>query len=255
MARLADRGLPPLHHLGRIDSPPPIWREARARLEHARLLRDPVLLGDGLPRGDGRPLLLVPGFMGSDASLATMSEWLRRLGYHVEQSGLTFNVRDSETVLDALTPRVADLHDRHGRRVTLIGHSRGGLLAKVLADRHPGLVEHVVGLGSPFTDPFDLHPLTMVAVRVAQAANLVRFRRTSSVEIAFLRDLDAPARVPVTSIYSRSDGIVHWEACLRPDATCLEVDGSHTGLGVNREVYAVLARVLATHPRQRSAHG
>jgi pimeloyl-ACP methyl ester carboxylesterase len=227
-----------------MSAPPPVWLESRAPLEHARLRRDP-LFTDTVVRGDGRPVLLVPGFMGGDQSLATLRDWLLRLGYAAEVSGLTFNIRYSEAVLLTLTPRVAELSRRSRRRVTLVGHSRGGLLAKVLADRYPRLVRRVVGLGSPFADPFDVHPLTMAGVRMAQAVNLVRFGQGANAEVAFLRDLAAPPRVPLTSIYSRSDGIVHWEACLRPDATCLEVIGSHTGLGVNSEVYALLVRVLA----------
>jgi pimeloyl-ACP methyl ester carboxylesterase len=244
VARIDDDGLPPLHHLGRTSGPPPVWLETRAPLEHARLRRDPLFTGHGLPRGRGRPVLLVPGFMGGDRSLVTLRGWLLRLGYDVEQSGLAFNIRYSEAVLDTLAPRVADLSVRARRRVTIVGHSRGGLLAKVLADRYPRLVQRVVGLGSPFADPFDVHPLTMASVRLAQAVNLVRFGQSADAEAPFLRDLAAPARVPLTSIYSRSDGIVHWQACLRPDAICLEVAGSHTGLGVNQEVYALLARVL-----------
>jgi triacylglycerol lipase len=244
------RGLPPLRYFGRITTPPPVWLESRAPLELVRLLRDPLfaagdLLRGDLPRGDGRPVLLIPGFMGGDRSLDTLRDWLARLGYEVESSGLTFNIRYSEAVLRTLTPRMAGLFDRTGRRVTIIGHSRGGLLAKVLSDRHPGLVERVVGLGSPLADPFDVHPLTMASVRMAQAVNLLRYGQTGNAEIRFLSDLAAPARVPLTSIYSRSDGIVHWPACLRPDADCVEVIGSHTGLGVNPEVYALLARVLA----------
>jgi pimeloyl-ACP methyl ester carboxylesterase len=244
VARTDDGGLPPLRHLGRTNAPPPVWLETRAPLEQARLRRDPLFAGDAVPRGDGRPVLLVPGFMGGDRSLVTLREWLVRLGYQVEQSGLTFNIRYSEAVLLVLSPRLADLCVRAGRPVSIVGHSRGGLLGKVLADRYPRLVERVVGLGSPFADPFDVHPFTMATVRLAQAVNLVRFGQTASGEGRFLRDLAAPASVPLTSIYSRSDGIVHWEACLRPDATCLEVTGSHTGLGVNPEVYALLARVL-----------
>lgn len=249
--RFGDRGLPPLHYLGRITGPPPVWLESRAPLEHRRLRRDPVFAGDGLPRGGGRPVLLVPGFMGGDDSLATLRDWLLRLGYHVERSGLTFNIRYSEAVLDTLVPRVLALRGWLGRPVTLVGHSRGGLLAKVLAHRHPELVEQVVGLGSPLADPFDVHPITMAGVRLAQAVNAVWFGRSGSVERGFLADLAAPARVPLTSIYSRSDGIVHWEACLRPDATCLEVRSSHVGLAVNPTAYELLAGLLAARRRGR----
>jgi pimeloyl-ACP methyl ester carboxylesterase len=244
VARDDPRGLPPLTYLGRTSAPPPVWLETRAPLEHARLRRDPLYAGDEAPRGGGRPVLLVPGFMGGDRSMFTLREWLVRLDYDVEDSGLTFNIRYSEAVLRTLTPRLAHLFDRTRRRVTIVGHSRGGLLGKVLSHRHPRLVRRVVGLGSPLADPFDVHPLTMAGVRMAQVVNLVRFGQTGSAEVRFLRDLAAPARVPITSIYSRSDGIVHWPACLRPDANCLEVTGSHTGLGVNPEVYALLARVL-----------
>jgi hypothetical protein len=244
VARFADRGLPPLQYLGRVNAPPPVWLEARAPFEQLRLGRDPVFAGVGLPRGGGEPVLLVPGFMGGDSSLATLRDWLLRMGYHVEMSGLAFNIRYSEAVLHSLAVRVVDLYGWLGRPATIIGHSRGGLLAKVLAHRYPQLVEQVIGLGSPFAEPFDIHPLTMATVRIAQVVNAVRFGRTGSSERQFMHDLEAPAGVPLTSIYSRSDGIVHWEACLRPDATCLEVTSSHVGLAVNPEVYAILARAL-----------
>jgi pimeloyl-ACP methyl ester carboxylesterase len=243
--RTEPRGLPPIHHLGRVTGSPPFWLESRAPLEHAGLRRHSLFAGDGFPSGGGRPVLLIPGFMGGDHSLRTLRGWLGRVGYRAEASGIRFNVRYSEAVLHTLMPRLTGLFAATGQRVAIVGHSRGGLLAKVLADRHPGLVDRVVGLGSPFADPFDVHPLTMAGVRLAQAGNLVRFGQAGEIEAEFLRDLARPALVPLTSIYSRSDGIVHWEACLRADATCLEVLGSHTGLAVNPEVYALLARELA----------
>jgi len=241
--------MPPLGYLGRTAGQPPVWLESRLPLESLRLRRHPVFAGDGLPRGDGRPVLLIPGFMAGDRSVATMRDWLVRLGHGAELTGLLLNIRYSEAELRTLLLRLVDLYGRAGRRVTLVGHSRGGLLAKVAAHRHPELVERVVALGSPLANPYDVHPLTMAGVRVAQLVNLVRYARTGAVERAFLRDLQEPARVPLTSIYTRSDGIVHWRACLRPDAHCLEVDGSHVGLALNPEVYALVALVLAELPR------
>ena len=129
-------------------------------------------------------------------------------------------------------------------RVTLVGHSRGGLLAKVLAHRHPAEVDQVICLGSPIGNPFDVHPVTMAGVRAAQIFNLLRYGKSSSVERRFLRDLEAPSRLPITSVYSRSDGIVHWEACLRDDVRSIEVKSSHVGLALNPEVYAIVARLL-----------
>ena len=126
----------------------------------------------------------------------------------------------------------------------MIGHSRGGVLAKVLSHRKPDLVEQVITLGSPLNDPFDVHPLTMAGVHAAHLYNAMRYRHDASVEMRFLRDLRAEPRVPTTSIYSRSDGVVNWKACLRPDINAIEVHGSHVGLAMNPEVYRILAHML-----------
>jgi triacylglycerol lipase len=225
--------------------------EVRGRFEHAQLLRDPVFARDGLPNGRGRPVLLVPGFMAGDSSMSTLRDWLLRSGYHTELAGIGFNILYSEIMLGRLAARLSQVHAQLGRKVTLIGHSRGGLLAKVVADRNPEMVARVIALGAPLSDPYDLHPITVAGIRLAYAYNLARYLRTSAVERRFLRDLDAPARAPLVSIYSRTDGIVHWEACLRPDAECVEVDGSHVGLNVNRQVYRHLARIVSTPARRK----
>lgn len=243
--RFGDSRLPPLRHLGRWGRLPPVWAEGRSALEYARLRRDPIFSGQGVPPGGGRTLLLVPGFLVGDSSLHVMRDWLIRCGYRAELPGIALNLRYSEIVLRPLAARLLTLAAWAGRgKVTLIGHSRGGLLAKVLADRHPQLVQAVVCLGSPLNDPYDIHPLSMAGVRLAHAYNLLRYARGAKIETPFLRDLEAPPRVPLFSLFSRSDGIVHWEACLRPDAECLEVGGSHLGLGVNQEVYRTIAALL-----------
>lgn len=198
-----------------------------------------------MPPGRRRVLLLIPGFLAWDASLTVMRDWLNRCGYQAELPGMALNVSYSEMVLKPLAARLMTLAAWAGRgKVTLIGHSRGGLLAKVLADRHPQLVRGVICLGSPLQDPYDVHPLTMAGVRLAHAYNLLRYARGGNIETRFLRDLEGPTQVPLYSLYSRTDGIVHWQACLRQDAECLEVGGSHLGLGVNREVYQSLAGLL-----------
>lgn len=244
--RFADRGIPPLRYFGRVIGLPPVWLEGRAPFENLRLRGTAVFAGDGLTRGRGQPVLLIPGFMAADRSLATLRDWLLRMGYHAEIPGLAFNVRYSEAVLDTILLHLVDLYGWLGQRVTLIGHSRGGLLAKVAAHRHPEMVEQVVALGAPLADPYDISPFTMACVRLAQVFNLVRFGRTAAVERPFLHDLAAPVRRPLTSIYSRTDGIVHWRACIRADVECVEVVSSHVGLAVNPDVYAVLARLLAS---------
>jgi triacylglycerol lipase len=252
-ARFTGRGLPPLQYTGRWRQQPPVWLEGRGVLEYLRLLRHPIYRGAGVP-GAGAPVLLVPGLMAGDSSLSVLRNWLLRSDYHVEVAGLVFNIRYSDLVARLITLRLQAMHRLLGRKVTIVGHSRGGMLAKVVADRQPDAVARVIALGAPIGAPYDIHPLTMAGVRVAHALNVIRYARGGGVERSFLKELEAPAQVPLVSIYSRTDGIVHWEACLRADAECLEVAGSHLGLGVNAQVYQLLAGILPSTPAaQRTA--
>jgi pimeloyl-ACP methyl ester carboxylesterase len=247
----ARRGIPNILYPGRWQLPPPIWRESRLAGEYLRLQRDPVFRGEGIEPGDGRPVLLIPGFLAGDGSLATMGDWLRRTGYGVESAGIRLNVLYSEVMLKGLTLRLVDIFGWVGEKVALIGHSRGGMLAKVISHRHPEMISQIICMGSPLADPYDIHPLTMAGVRVAQLLNTVRYGHAASVERRFLRDLEAAPRVPATSIYSRTDGIVHWEACVRPDMENIEVESSHVGLALNPDVYRAVGRLLSTRSGRR----
>ncbi|GAC1614809.1 MAG: hypothetical protein NVS9B1_24460 [Candidatus Dormibacteraceae bacterium] len=221
-----------------------MWLEGRLASEYVQLIRDPVFYGRGVKRGEGRPVLLIPGFLAGDQSLQTMRTWLRRLDYLPELSGIRFNVRYSEVTLEGVLERLYVHHRKSRQKVAIVGHSRGGLLAKVIADRNPEMVSQVIALGSPLNEALDVHPLTMAAVHAARLYNRVRFRTKLDTEDQFTLDLAAPPKVPLTSIYTRSDGVVNWNACLRDDVEAIEVKGSHGGLGVNAEVYRHLARLL-----------
>ena len=228
-----------------------MWLEGRMYIEWLRLIRDPVYRGDEVPPGLGRPVLLVPGFLAGDWTLRTPHDWLKRMGYRPRMAGVAFNVTYSEVMLRPLIDTLTAMHRRSASRVSIVGHSRGGVLAKVLAHRKPDLVEQVITLGSPLKNPFDVHPLTMAGVHAAHVYNVVRYGHPASVEMRFLRDLAAPPRVPTTSIYSRSDGVVNWHACLRPDVNAIEVNGSHVGLSLNPEVYRILSYLLPAPWRHR----
>ena len=236
--------------LGRWDPLPPIWLEGRIYLEFLRLIADPVFRGHDVPNGGRKPVLLIPGFLAGDWTLRTQYDWLRRVGYKPRLAGFAFNVRYSEVMLKPLVDTLLALHRKTGARVSVVGHSRGGVLAKVLSHRRPDLVEQVVTLGSPIGDPFDVHPLTMAGVHAARLYNTVRYGHRASVEMRFLRDLKAAPRVPTTSIYSRTDGVVNWKACRRSDVNAIEVNGSHVGLAFNPEVYRILAHLLPAPWRQ-----
>jgi pimeloyl-ACP methyl ester carboxylesterase len=217
--------------------------------EMSALLRDPVFRGRGVPRGDGRPVLLVPGFLSGDWSLTVLSNWLERIGYKPHLSGILFNVQDSESLLAGLRHRLVQIESAAGSRVSLVGHSRGGLLAKVLSQRRPQSVEQVITLGAPLADTTDLALVTRHAVGVVKTANELAYGRRLSAEGRFAHDLRLSPVVPTTSIYTRSDDVVNFRSCLRPDIPSLSVWGSHNGLLVNPEVYRLLGRLLA-RPRR-----
>jgi len=229
-------------------------REVRWQAELARLLADPVWRGAGVPRGDGGPVLLIPGFLAGDQSLSVMAGWLRRLGYAPRRAGISFNVRCSDVAVDRLERVLHHVHLRSGRKVAIVGHSRGGHFAKALASRSPETVSQVISMGSGLDDPFDISELTRRAVdsvrRVIERRDPERAAMgcfTHQCSCRYARDFRAafPTSVPLTSIYSKGDGVVRWQACVVPYARCVEVRGSHIGLAFNRHAYREIARTLA----------
>ena len=123
---------------------PPLWRETRAGVEAAALFRSSVWRGGGVPDGEGRPVLLIPGFLAGDGSLATMTRWLRENGYRTHRAGIRANVNCSEEACRQLEHRLEHLAETTGQRVAIIGQSRGGVFARVLAVRRPDLVSGIV---------------------------------------------------------------------------------------------------------------
>jgi triacylglycerol lipase len=248
---------------------PPLWREARVGLEAALLLRDPILRGDGMADGRGRPVLLIPGFLAGDGSLSMMAGWLNRAGYRPSRAGIVSNVNCAGTLMPRLEQRLERLVSEQGQRAAIVGQSRGGTLAKVLAYRRPDLVTGVVGLGSPQLDPLAVHPLVRLQVEaVSRLGSLGApglFKRScidGDCCSTFWDDLAAPlARgVGLVSVYSKSDGVVDWRSCVDPHATRLvEIDASHCGMAVSSAAWRAVAESLeafgAAEPRRRPAAG
>jgi triacylglycerol lipase len=228
--------------------------ESRWALELARLSVDPVLAGRGISRGDGRPVVLMPGFLAGDQTLLVLAAWLRRIGHRPYTCGFVANVDCSDRALERVDRRVEQLHRRHGRRVALIGHSRGGHYARALAHRRPDRVSHAVSLGADLQHMLGVSAPTQAAVVAARRGIAVLGRAraerclTAHCTCAFARDFAAPLpadRVRFTSIYSKGDGVVRWRGSLIAGADCVEVTGSHLGLIFNRNAYRAIARALA----------
>ncbi len=212
------------------------------------------LFADGRFRSPGRaphrpPVLLIPGFMAGDASLSLLAGWLRRRGHRVRLSGIRINAGCAGRELTRLEQVLAELDEP----AIVIGQSRGGTLARALAVRHADAVAAVVMLGSPVLDPLAVSPNVMRTVRsVARLGDL----GVPGVFSSDCRDGDCCTdyygllRAPLTEdmvalmIYSRSDAIVDWHACIDPSATCVEIDGSHCGMAINPRVYRELERIL-----------
>jgi triacylglycerol lipase len=228
--------------------------ELRWQAELGRLVVDPVYRGQGVPRGNGAHVMLIPGFLAGDNSLSVMAEWLRRMGYRPHGSGIRLNVDCSNRCLLGLEGRLERIAERSGSTVALVGHSRGGHFAKALAHRRPDLVSRVVSMGAGLDSPFAISAPTagaVAAVRAVHARTTDRRNRhgcfTAGCGCDFAKHYrgEFPAGIPLTSIFSKGDGVVRWEACVVPYARCVEVSGSHIGLACNRKAFLAVAKALA----------
>jgi pimeloyl-ACP methyl ester carboxylesterase len=184
--------------------------EMRAIFEfNASLLMSPLLMR--APRGDGHPVLALPGFLASDLSMAPMRRYLTELGYDAHAWQMGRNLGGISRMRSALRDRLAEIHANSGRKVSIIGWSLGGAYARDLALNAPELVRYVVTLGSPFAND----------VRATNATWLYEALSGEAVgdDPELLKALSGGLQVPTTSIFSRADGVVNWKTCLlRPSA-------------------------------------
>jgi len=205
-----------------------------------------VLAGNlvDLPEGDGHGVLLLPGFLAGDGSLAPMSRLLRRLGYRTYRSGIPINTGPTPATVERLRRRVPEVIHRSRGPISIIGQSLGGIYAREIARRTSGEVRMVITLGSPFRDSEN--------TRAAGLANRFSGRWEKS-EARLRGRLYQPLAIPTTSVYSRTDGIVHWRACLDepgPRRENIEVRTSHIGMSVHASVFRIVADRLAQPPGQ-----
>ena len=214
--------------------------EARGLLElNASLLLSPVLMR--APKGDGHPVLALPGFLASDLSMAPMRRYLKELGYDTHAWNLGRNLGGVASKRDALRALLTQIHQTTGKKVSIVGWSLGGIYARDLALQLSDMVRSVITLGSPFTNDIT----ATNATRLYEALSGEGINDNPEIREAIAGDLPVPA----TSIYSRTDGIVNWRtSVLRPSDTAENIEvylASHVGLGVNPAALWAVADRLA----------
>jgi pimeloyl-ACP methyl ester carboxylesterase len=222
-----------------------------------RLLRHPVWTSPEHD-GDGVGVVVVPGFGGTDPAMGHLRRWLRSRGYRPTGARLMFNLGCTGDLVDRLEQRVVEHARVTGGPVVLLGHSRGGWLGRMVAVRRPELVRGLVMLGSPVLDPLDargLAPLVLRALLRLSALGLPGLLDRECIagdcRDATVDGLSAPLRVPAVAIFSRDDGVVGWESCRDPAAEWVEVRSSHTGMGIDPELYEELVPRLRAWVRRR----
>lgn len=233
----------------KISSPPQLNRptlfkilmETRAPFEFASLGFNAKRLRR-VPKGDGRAVVLVPGYLTDDYSMWPLGRYLQYLGYDVYYTEMGRNLGDVDIDMLRLGERVKTISKQlDGANATIIGWSLGGVLAREAARLFPEVVREVITLGTPIVGG---PKFTSVGKRYAKLKNIDLEAFELDVHQRNLIGFDQP----VTSIYSKTDGVVGWEASIdvyNRHAKNIEVNGSHLGLGVNPQVWQVIAELLS----------
>jgi pimeloyl-ACP methyl ester carboxylesterase len=209
----------------------------RALLEASTLIPSMPILRN-LPRGDGHPVYVLPGFMADSQSTAMLRRWLDRQGYNAIPWGFGRNLGPRGMLMERMSVTVAEIAREHKQPVSLIGQSLGGVFAREIAKVIPDQVRQVITLGAPFrqTNTNGTSPAVMRLYEMVAGQQADEVKRS-------LGDISTPPPVPSTAIYSRTDGVAHWKTCIEeehPHTDNVEVYASHCGMGFNPAIYYVI---------------
>jgi pimeloyl-ACP methyl ester carboxylesterase len=232
----------------------PILNEALFALDLVLLHAAPLYYGVGVPRGDGSAVVLIPAFLCPDVYLTPLHQWLSRIGYTPVFSGIGFNTECPNLLITHQLNRTIDQAiAKSGRKLHLIGHSLGGVIARSIASQRPNDIASVITLGAPFRGTVAhagiLHAAAMVRKRILakHGPAVLPSCYTARCTCDFLESLNCvmPAPVLQTAIFTESDGVVDWRYCKTDCAAAdFSVSGTHVGLAFNPSAYSVIAKRL-----------
>ena len=227
----------------------PIWREAKLIDEWLQLKTSPVWAGQNVPRGNGSAVVTIPGFLCSDRYTNCLTNWLQRVGYRASPSGLVRNNDCLENTLQRVRETIENAADETGGRVHLIGHSLGGVIARIAAIQRPELIASVMTLAAPFRGVrahwYVLWLGQCVRQRLQREDAPQCFTGFCPCPAINALQQDFPASVPNCAIYTKADGIVDWRACINDNPLYnAEVSGTHIGLVFNPQVYGLIGQWL-----------
>lgn len=200
--------------------------------------------------GKGKLVMLIPGFMAGDITLAPLANFCRMMGHRAVMPGIWSNSDCPRDALEQLGKRLKQVTDRHGGSVVLVGQSLGGVYARELGHRHPDQIERIITMGSPLGPVRGAANVLVQAVArsVAKVRGKAEGCLSESCSCGLSMSNRTPETIPTTVIYSRTDGVVDWKACLdrsgSPIVENVEVMSSHVGMAVSAEVYKVIASRL-----------
>ncbi len=204
-------------------------------------------------QGKNKPVLLMPPYLGNDYSTTFVRKYLKAVGFKTYKWELGVNLINHKYI-PKLVERLDEIYEKHQEKVSLVGWSGGGILAKIVANRHPDKVEQLITIGSP------VWGVKGMKTPIIRTLEFFRGKRLKERNKKFLAELEEIPNVPITCIYTKTDGLVPWKNCLeaetyRKDIKNVEVFGSHCGLGANASVLVTIANSLIENIQGKAQSG
>lgn len=196
-------------------------------------------------KGNGRPVLLIPPYLGDDYSTSFVRRYLTSLGFKTYKWDQGFNMVKSHYI-PRLEEKLDDIYQIHNEKVSIVGWSGGGIFAKIMANRHPNQVEQIITIGSPVWGVTDMKTPVYGILEFFRGKSLKERNKR------FLAELEPIPNVPITCIYTKTDGLLPWKHCMEAESyrsgiKNIEVYGSHSGLGANVSVLLITANALSAN--------